>query len=146
MKILQKSVAAVAAALIAGSALAGCTQATIFGSYPQDLSWSYKDDASTLSIGGYIYYNYSAFTAASQKVENGTGDFLDQKLKNDDGKEVTAKEYIDQVTEDACKNYIYVNKVFKDKSFHLQLKKFLHTRKTPIHTGHTTKLFLRSLA
>ncbi|MCI6007129.1 hypothetical protein ACTQ3M_09900 [Oscillospiraceae bacterium LCP25S3_E10] len=119
MKILQKSVAAVAAALIAGSALAGCTQATIFGSYPQDLSWSYKDDASTLSIGGYIYYNYSAFTAASQKVENGTGDFLDQKLKNDDGKEVTAKEYIDQVTEDACKNYIYVNKVFKDKKLSL---------------------------
>ncbi len=119
MKILQKSVAAVAAALIVGSALAGCTQATIFGSYPQDLSWSYKDDASTLSIGGYIYYNYSAFTAASQKVENGTGDFLDQKLKNDDGKEVTAKEYIDQVTEDACKNYIYVNKVFKDKKLSL---------------------------
>lgn len=119
MKILQRSVAVAAAALIAGSALAGCTQATIFGSYPQDLSWSYKDNSSTLSIGGYIYYNYSAFTAASQKVKNGTGDFLSQKLKNDDGKEVTAKEYIAQVTEDACKNYIYVNKTFEDKKLSL---------------------------
>ena len=54
MKIIKKSVAVAMGALMVGSALSGCIQATVFGSYPNDYSWSYKDETSTLSIGSQI--------------------------------------------------------------------------------------------
>lgn len=119
MKIFGKAVAVALGALMVGSAMSGCTQATVFGNYLQDLSWSYKDDTSTMTIGDYIYYNYSAFYSASNKVENGTGDFLDQKLKDDDGNEMTAREFIAKTSDEACKNFLYVNKTFKDMKLKL---------------------------
>ena len=119
MKIFGKAVAVALGALMVGSAMSGCTQATVFGNYLQDLSWSYKDDTSTMTIGDYIYYNYSAYYTASNKVENGTGDFLDQKLKDDDGKEMTAREFIAQTSDEACKHFLYVNKTFKDMKLKL---------------------------
>ena len=82
MKIFGKAVAVALGALMVGSAMSGCTQAAVFGNYPNDWSWSYKDDTSTMTIGEYIYYNYSAYYNASNKVEKGTGDFLDQKLND----------------------------------------------------------------
>ena len=105
----KKSIAVALGAVMISSTMGGCVQATVFGSYPQDLSWSYKDDTSTMSIGEYIYYNYNAFYSASEKVENGKGDFLDQKLKTDDGEEMTARAYIEKTVDDACKNYLYIN-------------------------------------
>lgn len=114
MKIIKKSVAVAMGALMVGSALSGCIQATVFGSYPNDYSWSYKDETSTLSIGSYIFYNYMAFFDASSRVENGTGDFLDQKLKDDDEKEWTAREYIKTTADESCKFHMYTNKLFKD--------------------------------
>ncbi len=114
MKIIKKSVAVALSALMVGSALSGCAQATIFGSYPNDYSWSYKDEVSTLSIGSYIFYNYMSFFDASSRVENGTGDFLDQKLKDDDDKEWTAREYIKNATDESCRFHMYTNKVFND--------------------------------
>lgn len=119
MKIIKKSVAIGLGALMIGSSLCGCTQATIFGSYPNDYSWSYKDDTSTLSIGSYIFYNYMAFYDASMRVENGTGDFLDQKLKDDDEKEWVAKDYIKNTAEENCKYHLYTNKVFDDMGLKL---------------------------
>ena len=119
MKIIKKSVAIGLGALMVGSSLCGCTQATIFGSYPNDYSWSYKDDSSTLSIGGYIFYNYMSFYDASMRVENGTGDFLDQKLKDDDEKEWVARDYIKNTTEENCKYHLYTNKVFNDMGLKL---------------------------
>ena len=44
-----------------------------------------------------------AFFDASSRVENGTGDFLDQKLKDDDEKEWVARDYIKNTTEENCK-------------------------------------------
>ncbi|MEE0858613.1 MAG: hypothetical protein U0M12_03985 [Acutalibacteraceae bacterium] len=119
MKILKKSVAVALGALMIGSAMSGCTQATVFGNYPQDLSWSYKDDTSTMTIGEYIFYNYSAFYTASGMVEDGTGDFLDQTLKDDDGNEMTAREYIEKMSEISCKSYLYVNNEFKNRGLKL---------------------------
>lgn len=119
MNKLKKSVAVALGAVMLGSTLGGCTQATLFGSYPQDLSWSYKDYTSTMAIGEYIYYNYNAFYGASEMVENGTGDFLGKTLKTDDGKEMTAREYIEKEVDKSCKNYLYVNKTFKDMGLSL---------------------------
>ncbi|MEF2920385.1 MAG: hypothetical protein U0O22_07995 [Acutalibacteraceae bacterium] len=115
----KKSIAVALGAVMISSTMGGCVQATVFGSYPQDLSWSYKDDTSTMSIGEYIYYNYNAFYSASEKVENGKGDFLDQKLKTDDGEEMTARAYIEKTVDDACKNYLYINKTFEDMGLSL---------------------------
>lgn len=114
MKIIKKSVAVALGALMVGSTLSGCAQATIFGSYPNDYSWSYKDETSTLSIGSYIFYNYMAFFDASSRVENGTGDFLDQKLKDDEEKEWTARDYIKSEADESCKFHLYTNKLFND--------------------------------
>ncbi len=114
MNILKKTVALTLGAVMIGSSLSGCVQATVFGKYPKDLSWSYKDSNSTMTIGEYIYYNYNSFSAASSKVEKGEGDFLDQKMKDDDDKETTAREYITRHTDESCKHYLYVNKTFND--------------------------------
>lgn len=114
MKILKKTVALAIGTVMIGSTLSGCVQATVFGKYPKDYSWSYKDSVSTMSIGTYIYYNMESFYNASSKVENGEGDFLDQKLKDDDDKEMTAREFITKTTDESCKQYLYVNKTFKD--------------------------------
>ncbi len=114
MKILKKTVALAVSTVMIGSTLSGCVQATVFGKYPKDYSWSYKDSTSTMSIGTYIYYNMESFYNASSKVENGEGDFLDQKLKDDDDKEMTAREFITKTTDQSCKQYLYVNKTFKD--------------------------------
>lgn len=119
MKIIKKSVAVGLGTLMVGSALCGCTQATIFGSYPNDYSWSYKDNTSTLSIGTYIFYNYMAFYDASTRVKNGTGDFLDQKLKDDDEKEWVARDYIKSIVDEDCKYHLYTNKVFNDMGLKL---------------------------
>lgn len=119
MKIIKKSVAVGLGALMVGSALCGCTQATIFGSYPNDYSWSYKDDTTTLSIGTYIFYNYMAFYDASTRVENGTGDFLDQKLTDDDGKEWIARDYIENAADEDCRYHMYINKLFNDMGLEL---------------------------
>jgi len=112
MKIWKKTVAAALGTVMIGSCLSGCVQATVFGKYPKDYSWSYKDSKSSMTIGEYIYYNYSSFSSAASKVENGEGDFLDQKLKDDDDKEMTAREYISKTTDEACKHFLYVNKEF----------------------------------
>lgn len=119
MKISSKITAVALSAVMVGSALCGCAQATVFGSYPQDLSWSYKDDVSTMKIGEYIYYSYNSYYSASNMVENSNGNFMDQKVKDDDGKEMTAEEYIKKNTEMACKNYLYVNKMFNDMKLSL---------------------------
>ena len=47
-------------------------------------------------------------------MEKGEGDFLDQKMKDDDDKETTAREYITRHTDESCKHYLYVNKTFND--------------------------------
>lgn len=119
MKIFQKTAAIVLGAVMIGSSLCGCTQATIFGSYPKDYSWSYKDNNSTMSMGEYIYYNYSSFYQASTKVENSSGNFLSQKVKDDDGTEMTAEQFIKNSTDSACRNYLYVNKKFNDMKLSL---------------------------
>lgn len=119
MKIIKKSVALGLGALMVGSALCGCTQATVFGSYPNDYSWSYKDDTTTLSIGSYIFYSYMAFYDASTRVENGTGDFLDQKLTDDDGKEWVARDYIENAADEDCRYHMYISKVFNDMGLEL---------------------------
>lgn len=119
MKIIKKTVAIGLGALMVGSALCGCTQATIFGSYPNDYSWSYKDETSTLSIGSYIFYNYMAFYDASMRVENGNGDFLDQKLKDDDEKEWVARDFIKNTVDENCKFHLYTNKLFADMGLKL---------------------------
>ena len=114
MKILKKTVALAISTVMIGTSLSGCVQATVFGKYPKDYSWAYKDSVSTMSIGTYIYYNMESFYNASSKVKNGEGDFLAQKLKDDDDKEMTAKEFITKTTDQSCKQYLYVNKTFKD--------------------------------
>lgn len=119
MKIIKKSVAVALGTLMVGSALSGCTQATVFGNYLNDYSWSYKDDTTTLSIGSYIFYNYMAFYDASTRVENGTGDFLDQKLTDDDEKEWVARDYIENAVDEDCKYHLYINKVFNDMGLEL---------------------------
>ncbi len=119
MKIIKKSAAVALSALMVGSALSGCTQATVFGKYPNDYSWSYKDENSTLSIGSYILYEYMAFSDASLKLNSATGDFLGQVLKDDDGKEMKASEYITAKTDETCRHHLYVNKLFKDMGLKL---------------------------
>lgn len=106
MKKLKCTLALLIAGTLAATAV-GCAGSS-------DMSWSYKDDQTTMSIGSYIYYNYSAFQKAAQKVSDSNGDFLSEEIENDDGDKVTARDYIAEQTDLACKNYLNVEKTFKD--------------------------------
>lgn len=93
--------------------------AALFGSCTVDQSWSYKDDLTTESLGTYIYYNYSAFQKASQKVEDSSGDFLSQEITDDDDNKMTAREYIAKEADLGCKNMLNVEKKFKEMGLSL---------------------------
>lgn len=105
MKKLKCTMAAVLATAIT-VLTCGCSGA--------DMTWSYKDDQTTLSIGTYIYYEYSAYQQASKKVSDSNGDFLSEEFTNDDDETMTARDYIASETDLACKNYLNVEKKFSE--------------------------------
>lgn len=79
-----------------------------------DMSWSYKDDITTVSIGTYIYYSYNAFNQAANKVDDSNGDFLSEEIKDDDGNKLTAREFINREADLGCKTYITVDKIMQE--------------------------------
>lgn len=110
MKSLKRSFAlflALAITLLA----AGCSG--------QDMTWSYKDDQTTLSIGTYIFYNMNAYQGAAQKVKDSNGDFLSEEIEDEDGTKMTAREYINKQADLSCKNYLNVEKKFKEMELSL---------------------------
>ncbi|MCQ4021461.1 MULTISPECIES: hypothetical protein [unclassified Ruminococcus] len=118
MKIVKK---AVAAALAAGMIItaAGCA----------DTSWSYKDDKYTLPIGTYIYYMTGAYSYAQQEaqkqVEVATdadgatqpteaADVMSAKIKDNDDKEVTGRDYMLNTAQQSSKTLIYTLEKFDE--------------------------------
>lgn len=119
MKIVKKAVAAALAAGMIMTAAAGCA----------DTSWSYKDDKTTLPIGTYIYYLTGAYSYAQQTAqadvevttdaEGATEateavDVMNAKIKDEDDKEVTGKEYMLKTAEQSSKTLLYTLKKFDE--------------------------------
>lgn len=75
MKYLKR-IAALTLALAICASTAGCA-----GS---DKSWAAKNDATTVPIGSYIYYLYSAYQAADGQKPDSSKSVLDQKIQNQD--------------------------------------------------------------
>ena len=118
MKLLKK---AVAAALAVG-VMATATSCS-------DMSWSYKDDKTTLPVGTYIYYMTGAYSyvqqTAQSEVEVTTDaegatqateavDVLTSKITGDDDKEIVGKDYILNTAEQSSKTLIYTLEKFDE--------------------------------
>ena len=119
MKIVKKAVAAALAAGMIMTAAAGCA----------DTSWSYKDDKNTLAIGTYIYYMTGAYSYAQQTAQadvevttDAEGvtqpteavDVMSAKIKDQDDKEVTGKDYMLKTAEQSSKTLLYTFKKFDE--------------------------------
>lgn len=74
-----------------------------------DLTWSFKTDDTTVSIGTYIFYEYSAFYDASQNVSDSDAQVLDQTIEG-----TPAEEWIRDKALESVKKYLAVEKLMKD--------------------------------
>ena len=83
-------------------AIAGCTPTTL------NKEWSYKTSDNELAIGVYIYSLNAAYSQAesfAKKLDDydSTSDkWLDEKIKDDDGNEQVAREWIKDQAKKMC--------------------------------------------
>lgn len=120
MKIAKKAVAALLATGILATAT-GCS----------DMSWSFKDDKNTLSIGTYIYYMAGAYSYAQSEAQSNSTteaattadgateatepiDVLGATISDEDGNEITGRDYILNTAEQSCKTLIYTLEKFDE--------------------------------
>lgn len=118
MKTLKKVSAVLLSSVVAATSLAGCGY-LVDTPFSEDISWSYKDDNSTLSIGTYIFEEFMAYQNAAQQINDSSKDVLTEKVKNDDEKEVTGKDFVLSKAELECKKILNVNKTFEDMKLSL---------------------------
>ncbi len=98
MKHLKKALVVVLAVLMMISAT-GCG----------DVTWSFKTDYTTVSIGTYIFYEYSAMYEASTSVSDSDAQILEQKIDD-----IPAEEWVNDKTMESIKNYLAVEKLMHD--------------------------------
>ncbi len=96
----------------------GCTPISL------NAEWSYRAGDNELPIGVYIYSLNSAYaqaqTYASEQIKDydeKTDKWLDEKIKDDDGKEQVAREWIKEQAELMCLSYLVVDEqIVKEKA------------------------------
>ena len=96
----------------------GCTPISL------SAQWAYKSGDNELPIGVYIYSLNSAYaqaqTYASEQIKDydaKTDKWLDEKIKDDDGKEQVAREWIKEQAELMCLSYLVVDEqIVKEKA------------------------------
>lgn len=118
MKTIKKVSAVLLSSVVAATSLAGCGY-LVDTPFSDDISWSYKDDDTTLSIGTYIFEEFMAYQNAAQQINDSSKDVLIEKVKNDDDKEVTGRDFVLTKAELECKKMLIVNKTFKDMNLTL---------------------------
>lgn len=74
-----------------------------------DLTWSFKTDDTTVSIGTYIFYEYRAMSEASDLASDSGASILDQTIEN-----TPAEEWIRDKALDSIKKYLVVEKLMND--------------------------------
>ena len=101
-------------------AIAGCTPTTI------NKEWSYKTSDNELAIGVYIYSLNAAYSQAesfAKKLDDydSTSDkWLDEKIKDDDGNEQVAREWIKDQAKKMCLSYLVVDEQLKKENAELR--------------------------
>lgn len=100
-------------------AIAGCTPTTI------NKEWSYKTSDNELAIGVYIYSLNAAYSQAesfAKKLDDydSTSDkWLDEKIKDDDGNEQVAREWIKDQAKKMCLSYLVVDEQLKKENVNI---------------------------
>lgn len=74
-----------------------------------DLTWSFKTDDTTVSIGTYIFYEYAAMYEASDLVGDKEASILEQTVEK-----IPAEEWIRDKALDSIKKYLVVEKLMND--------------------------------
>lgn len=98
-KVLKRISAAVMALMIMVSVV-GCSS---------DKSWAAKKDNTTIPIGVYIFYLYSAYSDASSKVTDTSKPVLSQKIENKD-----ASTWIRDTAMTSLKSYVAIDAKMKE--------------------------------
>ncbi|MDP4120728.1 MAG: hypothetical protein Q8876_06725 [Bacillota bacterium] len=110
MKLAKKLTALLLAVILVVS-LASCNS---------QAEWSYKTNDDTLSIGTYIFYLYSFYQQASQKVSDSSKDVLSQTITDDDtNKKVNASDWIKKSAKQSCLNLLATYYEFKKDNLKL---------------------------
>ena len=100
-------------------AIAGCTPTTL------NKEWSYKTSDNELAIGVYIYSLNAAYSQAesfAKKLDDydSTSDkWLDEKIKDDDGNEQVAREWIKDQAKKMCLSYLVVDEQLKKENVNI---------------------------
>lgn len=107
-----KRIKKIMAGTVAGALLISATACTPISTKAQ---WSYKDGDNEKAIGVYIYAMYNAYNQAKTFAEKADGykedeSFLDLKIKDDDGKEAVASDWIKERADLTMKQVLFLDK------------------------------------
>lgn len=107
-----KRIKKIMAGTVAGALLISATACTPISTKAQ---WSYKDGDNEKAIGVYIYAMYNAYNQAKTFAEEADGykedeSFLDLKIKDDDGKEAVASDWIKERADLTMKQVLFLDK------------------------------------
>lgn len=128
--------------VIAGS-LAGATMLSIAACTPISLKpeWSYKEGDNQKAIGEYIFALYNAYNKAKNFAKDAKGykeneSFLDLTIKDDDGKEAKASDWIKEQADLMMREALYIDKEIADRKATVDEAAYLETAKQDWELGY----------
>lgn len=117
--MILKNIKKIIAGTVAGAVMISAAACTPIS---RNAEWSYRDGKNEKAIGVYIFALYNAYNEAKTFAEKADGykedeSFLDLKIKDDDGKEAVASDWIKEKADIAVRESLYLdNTMDKEKA------------------------------
>ncbi|MDD6645263.1 MAG: hypothetical protein PUE67_04310 [Oscillospiraceae bacterium] len=113
-----KNIKKVMAGTVAGALMISAAACTPISTKAE---WAYKDGDNEKAIGVYIYAMYNAYNQAKTFAEKADGykeneSFLDLKIKDDDGKEAVASDWIKEKADLTVRQSLFIDKAVDERN------------------------------
>ena len=113
-----KNIKKIMAGTVAGAMMISMAACTPISTKAQ---WAYKDGNNEKAIGVYIYAMYNAYNQAKTFAEKADGykeneSFLDLKIKDDDGKEAVASDWIKEKADLTVRQSLFIDKTVDERN------------------------------
>lgn len=113
-----KNIKKIMAGTVAGAMMISMAACTPISTKAQ---WAYKDGDNEKAIGVYIYAMYNAYNQAKTFAEKADGykeneSFLDLKIKDDDGKEAVASDWIKEKADLTVRQSLFIDKAVDERN------------------------------
>ena len=117
-EIKFKNIKKIMAGTVAGAMMISMAACTPISTKAQ---WAYKDGNNEEAIGVYIYAMYNAYNQAKTFAEKADGykeneSFLDLKIKDDDGKEAVASDWIKEKADLTVRQSLFIDKAVDERN------------------------------